>query len=187
MRYDGEEWAIRFLCLMVILSSLTYVGTCFADMPNPGPQEHEVEIQGAKIISEGGYLRFHVINHDYRQLYITIHYPSNIILIGTFSTVVYLKTGETADFYFQVPNYWNKSTILIRQNSTKKLKFYFEIYTLYHGDKITDENVEFNVNAVPLSRVYAPDLFFFAIFITAVVVITVIAPRLGQKNNNGKP
>jgi hypothetical protein len=96
---------------------------------------------------------------------------------------VYLKTGETADFYFQVPYYWNKSTILIQQNSTKKLKFCFEIYTLYHGDKMTNENEEFDINAVPLSRAYAPDLFFFAIFITAVVVITVtvIAPRLGQK------
>jgi hypothetical protein len=186
MTVNLKERAARFMCLMVILTSLAYVGGCFADMPNPGPQKHEVEIQGAKIISEGGYLWFHVINHDNRQLYVAIHYPSDAILIGTFPTVVFLKTGEKADFYFQVPYYWSKSAILIQQNSTKTLKFYFEIYTLYHGEKTTDENVEFDVNAIPLTRVYPLDLFFFAIFIAAAVVIAVVIIALRKNRKETK-
>jgi hypothetical protein len=189
-----REWITRFSCLMVILSSLTYVGTCLADMPNPGPQKHEVEIQGAKIISEGGYLWFHVINHDYRELYVTIQYPSDVKVIGAFPTTVCLNTGGSADFYFQVPYYWNGSTILIQQNSTRELKLHFEIYTLYHGAKTTDENVEFDVDAVPLARVNALDSFFLAVLTTVAVVITVIliVARLDQqkkrkRNSNDRP
>lgn len=184
MTVNLEEWVTRFSCLIVILSSLTYIGACFADMPNPGPQKHDVDIQGAKIISEGGYLWFHVINHDYRQLYVAIHSPSDAIAIGTVPTVVYLKTNESADFYFQIPYYWSGSPFFIWQGSTKVLRFYFEIYTLYHTDKSTSENVEFDVNAVPLNdRVVNRDLFYFAVFTAAAVVITVIVivARLGKQ------
>jgi hypothetical protein len=71
--------ASRFSCLILILSSLLFVGVCFADMPNPGPQKHDVEIQGAKIISEGGHLWFHVVNHDYRGVFVAIR-PNSIHL-----------------------------------------------------------------------------------------------------------
>jgi hypothetical protein len=185
---------MRFSCLMVILSSLAYVGACLADMPNPGPQKHEVEIQGAKIISEGGYLWFHVINHDSRELYVTIQYSLDVTVIGMFPTTVCLNTGGSADFYFQVPYYWNGSTILIQQNSTRELKFNFEIYTLYHGTKVTDENVEFDVDAVPLARLNSLDPFFLAVLTTVAVVITVllIVARLDQRkkrkrNSNDNP
>lgn len=44
-----RKWAARFSCLILILSSLMCVGVCFADMPNPGPQKHDVEIQGRRL------------------------------------------------------------------------------------------------------------------------------------------
>ena len=179
---------MRFSCLMVILSGLTYVGACFADMPDPGPQKHDVEIQGAKIISEGGYLWFHVINHDYRELYVVIHFPSDVVVIGRVPTVVNLRTNESADFYFQVLYYWTGSPIFTQQGSTKELRFYFEIYTLYHTSKSTTENVEFDVKAVPLNdRVDNRPLFYFAMFTLAAVAITVIVIVAGLgKRKNGK-
>jgi hypothetical protein len=167
--------AARLSCLILILSSLTCVGVCFADMPNPGPQKHDVEIQGAKIISEGGYLWFHVVNHDYRGVFVAIHPPSGVTMMENTSSVAYLNTNEVADFYFQVYYFWSGNPILVQQGPTKELKFFFEIYTQYRTSKMTDENVEFNVNAVPLN--YKADdwnLFYFAVVTLAAVIVTVI-------------
>jgi hypothetical protein len=176
---------VRFSFLVLILSSLMWVGTCFADMPNPGPQKHDVEIQGAKIISEGGYLWFHVVNHDYRGLCVVIHPPSDVIVFGNASTVAYLYTNESADFYFQVLYYWSGSPIFVQQSPTKELRFIFEIYTQYRTSKMTDENVEFDVSAVPLNRrIDDWNLFYFAVFTVAAVVATVIliTARLGRQD-----
>jgi len=163
---------VRFSFLALVLSSLMWVGACFADMPNPGPQKHNVEIQGAKIISEGGYLWFHVVSHDDRILCVAVHPPSDVIVIGNASTVTYLYTNGSADFYFQVLYYWSGSPIFVQ--SPKELRFIFEIYTQYHTSKMTDENVEFDVNAVPLNRTIDGNLFYFAVFTVAAVVATVI-------------
>jgi hypothetical protein len=179
-----KGWVVRFSCLVLVLSRLIWVGTGFADMPNPGPQKHNVEIEGAKIISEGGYLWFHVVNHDYRGLCVVVHPPSDVIVIGNASTVAYLHTNESVDFYFQVLYYWNGSQISV-QSPTKELRFVFEIYTQYRTSKMTDENVEFDVSAVPLNhRVDDWNLFYFAVFTVAAVVATVILirARLGRQD-----
>jgi hypothetical protein len=184
MTVNLKGWAVRFSCLVLVLSSLIWVGACFADMPNPGPQKHDVEIEGAKIISEGGYLWFHVVNHDYRGLCVVVHPPSDVIVIGNASTVAYLHTNESTDFYFQVLYYWTGSQISVQPSPTKELRFVFEIYTQYRTSKMTDENVEFDVNAVPLNRGTDDwNLFYFAIFTLAAVTVTVIviATRLGRQ------
>jgi len=176
-------------CSMVILYGLLYVRACFADMPNPGPLKHDVEIQGAKIISEGGYLWFHVINHGDPN-YVAVHFPFDVRVIGNGSAVVFLGTNESADFYFQVPYYWSEPPVSLQQSPTKELKFSFEIYNLYHAEKIGVESVEFNVTAVPLKdRVDNLDLFYIAIFAAAAFVITVIAvaarsSREGKRKSN---
>jgi len=179
-----KEWAAPFSCSLLILSSIVCVGTCFADMPNPGPQKHDVEIEGAKIISEGGYLWFHVINHDYRGVFVAIHPPSGVIMMGKTPTVAYLSTNESTDFYFQVFYFWSGNPVLVQQGQTKELRFFFEIYTQYRTSKVTDENVEFSVNVVPLNH-GADDwnLFYLAIFILAAAAVTVIviARRLGRQ------
>jgi hypothetical protein len=170
-------------CSLVILSWLLYARTCFADMPNPGPRKHDVEIEGAKIISEGGYLWFHVINHG-SQVYVAVHFPSDVMVIGNASFVVSLGTNESADFHFQVPYYWSGWPVFLQQGPTKGLRFYFELYNLYRGTKIGTENTEFDVNVVPLNgRVNNQDLFYLAVFAAAAVVTTVIviAVRVGRK------
>ncbi len=170
-------------CLMVILHGLLYVEACFADMPNPGPGKHDVEIQGAKIISEGGYLWFHVINHD-SQLYVAIHFPSDVTVIGNAPAVVSLETNERADFYFQVPYYWSGSPASHQQGPTKELRFYFEIYNLYHTTKIGAENIEFDVTVVSLNDgVDNQGLFYRTIFAATLVAIIAIAiaARLGRR------
>jgi len=185
MTVNLKGWVVRFSCLVLVLSSLIWVEACFADMPNPGPQKHDIEIQGAKIISEGGYLWFHVVNHDYRGLCVVVHPSSDVIVIGNASTVAYLHTNESADFYFQVLYYWSGSLIFVQQSLTKELRFVFEIYTQYRTSKTTDENVEFDVSAVPLNRRLDDwNLFYFAVFTVAAVVATVILirARLGRQD-----
>jgi len=175
----------RFLCLMLILSGLMCVGSCLADMPNPGPQTHDVEIQGAKIISEGGYLWFHVVNHDSRGVFVAIRPPSGVILMNETSTSSYLSTGESADYYFQVMYFWSGNPVFVQEGPTKELRFFFEIYTQYQKYKVTDENVEFDVNVVPLNRSGDDwNLFYFAIFALAAAVATiiVIAARTAQQD-----
>lgn len=160
---------------MVVLSGLLYVGACFADMPNPGPRKHDVEIQGAKIISEGGYLWFHVINHD-RLLYVAIHFPSDVAEMGNAPAVVSLETNESADFYFQVPYYWSRWLSFLQLGRTKELRFYFEIYSLCHTSKIGTESIEFDITAVPLNDgVDNRSLFYLTVFTAAAVVTTAIA------------
>jgi hypothetical protein len=119
-----------------------------------------------------------------------VHPPSDVIVIGNASTVAYLYTNESVDFYFQVLYYWSGSPIFVQQSPTKELRFIFEIYTQYRTSKMTDENVEFDVSAVPLNRrVDDWNLFYFAVFTVAAVVATVILitarlSRQDQRKNN---
>jgi hypothetical protein len=183
MTVNLEELIMRFLCLMVILSSLTCVGACFADSPNPYLLKHNVEIQGAKIISEGGYLWFHVVNHG-GQFYVAIHFPSDVTVIGNASAVVSLETSESTDFYFQVPYYWSGSLGSNQPGSTKMLRFYFEIYNLYDAMKFRTESIEFDVNVISLAdRVDNRDLLYLTVFTATAVIMAaiIIMARLSQQ------
>jgi hypothetical protein len=173
-------WAVRFLCAVLVFSSLLWAGVCFADMPNPGPSKHNVEIQGAKVISEGGYLWFHVVSHDSRPLFVEVHAPPGVRAMENSTSVKFLHTDESADFFFQVSYLWTESQVLVEADQTTKIKFVFEIYTMYRTGKMTDENVEFNVSVVPLNQdIENWNLLYFAIstIITLIVAVIVLVAR----------
>lgn len=169
-----KSFATFVSCLMVILYMLLYVEACFADSPWTQPVKHNVDIEGAKIISEGGYLWFHVVNHD-TPLHVFISFPSDVKVIGNASESVYLETNESADFYFQVPYYWSQPPFSVQPGLTKELRFSFEIYNSIPDDGIGTENVEFDVTAVPLSgRSDNQGLLYLTVFVAVAAVITTI-------------
>lgn len=129
---------------------------------------------------------FHVVNHDYRGVFVAIRPPSGGMMMENTLNVAYLDTDECADFYFQVYYFWSGSPNFVQQGPMKELRFYFEIYTMYRTIKMTDENVEFDVSAVPLN--YEADdwnLFYFAIITLAAVIVTVIliVTRLSRRGS----
>jgi hypothetical protein len=175
-------------CVLLVLLLFPIFGqilVCFADMPNPGPRKHDVEIQGAKIISEGGYLWFHVINHESSSLYIVIHYPPDVKVIREIPLVI-LESNESSDFYFQAPYYWSGIRAEdFSQVAENVLSFSFEIFSLYHGTKIGTESVEFDVKVVPLNGgADSRDLLYLTVFVAIAVVVSalVVAARLTRLN-----
>jgi len=183
-----KSFATFVPCLMVILYMLPCIGACFADSPWRQPVKHNVDIEGAKIISEGGYLWFHVVNHD-APLYVHISFPSDVKVIGNASQSVYLETSESADFYFQVPYYWGQPPSSVQQGLTKELRFSFEIYNFIPDDGIGTENVEFDVTAVPLSgRGDNQGLLYLTVFAAVAVVITtiILTSRLSREEKRNR-
>jgi hypothetical protein len=182
MLKDLRSFATFVSCLMVVLYMLLYVRTCFADVGPKPPVKYNVDIEGAKIISEGGYLWFHVVNHDV-PLSVSISFPSDVKVIGNASNSVDLETNESGDFYFQVPYYWSQPPVSIPPSLTKELRFNFGIYrpSSYHE---IGESVEFDVTAVPLSsRGDNQGLLYLTVFAAVAVVITtvILTARLSRE------
>jgi hypothetical protein len=176
MNMKPEKWVVCLFCVMFIGVVLANFSLCVADSPNPARFRYDVEIQGAKIISEGGYLWFHVVNHEPDWVSVAIRYPSDAITVKIFPSNVTLEANKTADFYFQVPYYWSQPTNGHQQNSSQTLKFNFAICGPTRAPTIGTQNIEFNVKVVPLNG-GADDryLLYIVILIMVAFVITAIA------------
>jgi hypothetical protein len=171
-----EKSVRRLFCIVFVAVVLADVAACLGDSPEPRLRSYNVEIQGAKIISEGGYLWFHVVNHEPDRVSVAIYSPLGVITVGDAPSNVSLEATQTADFYFQVPYYWSRTTSYPQQNSTQELKFYFAVYGPYHTPDIGTRIVEFDVKVVPLNG-GADDqyLFYLTILIMAVFILTAVA------------
>jgi len=167
------------LYLVLSLLVVCQVAMGFADSPDPGLLHHNVEIEGAKIISEGGYLWFQVTNHETYPLQIAIQYPSDVIVKKEIPATLTLEANETSDFYFQAPYYWN-GTGDYTQDAEKELKFHFKISDHYQNYTINDENIDFTVKVVPLNRGFDTSLLYLTIFAVAAVIasVTILAVKL---------
>jgi len=151
-----------------------------ADMPNPAPRTYNVEIQGAKIISEGGYLWFHVMNHESNTVFVTVHFPSDVSLIGGATDAVAMGANESADFHFQVPYYWSGNGTASEQSPMRQLKFFFELFSMYRSTEIGTETVDFNVDVVPFNgKLDNAGLLYLTVFLSVMVLAsaTVIARK----------
>ena len=179
-----EKWVVCLFCVMFIGVVLANFSFCVADSPNPALFRYDVEIQGAKIISEGGYLWFHVVNHEPDWVSVVIRYPSDAMTVGIFPSNVTLEANGTVDFYFQVPYYWSQPIGGHQQNSSQTLKFNFAVYGPTRASTIRTQSIEFDVKVVPLNGdsddrylLYLTILILVAFAITAIAVIAKLSRK----------
>lgn len=171
-----KELVTCLCCVMFVCVVLADLSSCVADSPDPALFRYDVEIQGAKIISEGGYLWFHVVNHEPDWVSVAITYPSDAMTVGIFPSNVTIEANGTADFYFQVPYYWSQPNSGHQRDSSQTLKFSFAIYGPTRAPTIGTQNIEFDVKVVPLNG--GTDdryLLYIAIFIVVAFMIIAIA------------
>lgn len=158
------------LCFVLLLSVLVCSGRSFANLPNPEPRERNVEIQGAKVISEGGYLWFHVINHESSALNVVVHFPSDVKVIQRTQELdepYVLGANKSVDFFFQVPYYWNGT---VAAGETREITFSFKIFTLYRNVKIGTEYINFTVKVMPLNwKADNHNLVYMTVFVSTII------------------
>ena len=84
----------KLVVSMLVLSTLAlfFIQIVYADMYNAGASP--LEIQGAKIVSEGGYFMFHLTNKANHTIDVTLRAPTNFTVSTTQLT---LASGESKD------------------------------------------------------------------------------------------
>ena len=76
---------------ILVILSLTLTGYC--DSPPPG--FYKVDIQGAKVVSEGGYFRFYVKNISNENL--------TVLLLNYSGSKIFLEPNDTVTYYVIAP------------------------------------------------------------------------------------
>ena len=119
---------------ILVILSLTLTGFC--DSPPPG--FYKVDIQGAKVVSEGGYFNFHIKNICEQNITIEcLNYPGSVMFISPNDTVTYgMIAPEINSLYENITYTFQVSGYSFSPPSPEKENYYYTV-TVVKSDIVT--------------------------------------------------
>ena len=138
-KHDTKLFMIKscelFLFIAIVILALTpIVGHC--DSAPPG--YYQVDIQGAKVVSEGGYFNFHIKNICEQNITIEcLNYPGSVMFISPNDTVTYrMIAPEINSLYENITYTFQVSGYSFSPPNPEKENYYYTV-TVVKSDIVT--------------------------------------------------